>query len=634
MADMGHSERAAWLFNLSRSLDHWYMSTHKIEDLEMATTAAREAVEAISVDYPGRAGLLNNLGHQLDSRFIRTDLKEDKIESQRCYEEALMSTVSLPTYRIFAGRYLLSTPEILQYGQRAYQIAKTTIDLIPLSAPNSLASVDKKVILSQTAGLASDAAAVALHTGQGASAAIQLLESGRGLLAGALRDLRTDLSSIQDERPDLVQSFHDLRRILDSPTQTNVMMTADAASGSFGVDRRHWANSEMATLLSEIRTIPGHERFLLPATDTEMRLAAEQGPIVMVNVSSHRCDALLVELSGTRALSLTALSEDEISRRAQSLQSLETLEWLWDVVVEPVLKALGLNRPSPEDPLPRIWWIPTGALSKFPFHAAGYHLESSGRTTLDKVMSSYSSSIKAIIDTRQERNKTIDVDSDSDVVLLAMNETKGQSRLKYADAEVRAVETMFDLAGLPVKHPQPRKAETLAALQKCRVFHFAGHGSTKSDPLNSLIYLEDWQDQPLTVESLLETNLRSGAPFLAYLSACKTGESLDEKLADESLHLTSAFQLTGFRHVIGTLWEVDDALCVDMAQMTYKVLGESGFHDGSVSQALHQATCILRDKWLAEERTRVRSRSERDIISCDDETRKTPLWVPYIHYGV
>jgi CHAT domain-containing protein len=249
-------------------------------------------------------------------------------------------------------------------------------------------------------------------------------------------------------------------------------------------------------------------------------------------------------------------------------------------------------------------------------------------------MSSYSSSIKAIIDTRQEHNKTIDVDSDSDVVLLAMNETKGQSRLKYADAEVRAVKSMFDLAGLPVKHPQPRKAETLAALQKCRVFHFAGHGSTKSDPLNSLIYLEDWQDQPLTVESLLETNLRSGAPFLAYLSACKTGESLDEKLADESLHLTSAFQLTGFRHVIGTLWEVDDALCVDMAQMTYKVLGESGFHDGFVSQALHRATCILRDKWLAEERTRVRRRSERDIISCDDETRKTPLWVPYIHYGV
>ncbi|KAG5820412.1 hypothetical protein H9Q74_000593 [Fusarium xylarioides] len=484
MTDVGHSERAVWLFNLSRSLDHRYMSTLNIEDLEKATTAAREAVEATSVDYPGRAGLLNNLGPHLDSRFIRTALKEDKMESQRCYEEALMSTVSLPTYRIFAGRYLLTTPEILDYGQRAYEIAKTTIDLLLLSARSSLASVDKKPADFVTF---------------------------------------TDLSSFQDERPDLVQSFHDLRRILDSPTQTDILMAADAPSGSFAADRRHWASGKMATLLSEIRTIPGHERFLLPATDTEMHLAAKQGPIVMINVSSHRCDALLVESSGTRTLSLTALSDDEISRRAQRLQSLETLEWLWDVVVEPVLKALGLDRPLPEEPLPRIWWIPTGSLSKFPFHAAGYHLESCGRTTLDKVISSYSSSIKAIIDTRQTRNKTMDVNSDNHVVLLAMNETEGQSRLKYADAEVQAVKSMCDLAGLSVKHPQPRKAETLSALQKCRVFHFAGHGSTKSNPLNSLIYLEDWQDEPLTVESLLETNLRSGAPFLAYLSACKTG---------------------------------------------------------------------------------------------------------------
>jgi hypothetical protein len=83
------------------------MSTHELDDLEEATTAAREAVDATSDDYPGRAGLLNNLGHHLDSRFLHVGLEQDRIESIRCYEEALMSTVSLPTYRIFAGRYLL-----------------------------------------------------------------------------------------------------------------------------------------------------------------------------------------------------------------------------------------------------------------------------------------------------------------------------------------------------------------------------------------------------------------------------------------------------------------------------------------------------------------------------------------------
>jgi hypothetical protein len=380
----------------------------------------------------------------------------------------------------------------------------------------------------------------------------------------------------------------------------------------------------MASVLNEIRSIPGHERFLLPATDAEMRATAEQGPIVMINVSPHRCDALLVEKGGTRALPLPRLSKDEVLKRAQSLQSLETLEWLWDVVVEPVLKALGLDRLSPEVSLPRIWWIPTGPLNKFPLHAAGYHLDSSARSTLDKVMSSYGSSIKAIIDTRRARNKAI----------VAMSETKGQSSLQHLDAEAEVVESMCHLAGLSVQRPRPQKAEALSALQECSVFHFAGHGSTKPDPLNSLLYLEDWQDHPLTVGSLLDINLPSSAPLLAYLSACKTGDSLDEKLADESLHLTSAFQLSGFRHVIGTLWEVDDALCVDMARIVYKALGQSGFHDRSIAGALHQATCILRDRWLVDKRARAELRGERDIVLCDDEVARTPLWVPYVHYGV
>jgi len=40
---------------------------------------------------------------------------------------------------------------------------------------------------------------------------------------------------------------------------------------------------------------------------------------------------------------------------------------------------------------------------------------------------------------------------------------------------------------------------------------------------------------------------------LAYLSACSTAVTGPE-LADESVHIVSAFQLAGYQHVIGTLW--------------------------------------------------------------------------------
>jgi len=39
---------------------------------------------------------------------------------------------------------------------------------------------------------------------------------------------------------------------------------------------------------------------------------------------------------------------------------------------------------------------------------------------------------------------------------------------------------------------------------------------------------------------------------------CGTGEVKNDSLIDEGLHLISACQLAGFRHVIGTLWVVRD----------------------------------------------------------------------------
>ncbi|RSL51964.1 hypothetical protein CEP53_008238 [Fusarium sp. AF-6] len=56
----------------------------------------------------------------------------------------------------------------------------------------------------------------------------------------------------------------------------------------------------------------------------------------------------------------------------------------------------------------------------------------------------------------------------------------------------------------------------------------------------------------------------------------------------------------GFRHVIGTLWEVQDELCVDMVRMTDEGMRERGMKDESVSWGLHKATRELRDRWVRE----------------------------------
>jgi CHAT domain-containing protein len=183
--------------------------------------------------------------------------------------------------------------------------------------------------------------------------------------------------------------------------------------------------------------------------------------------------------------------------------------------------------------------------------------------------------------------------------------------------------------------PAPYKTDIEPLLRVCKIFHFAGHGHVdKSDPSMSYLVLRDGDSNPLTVGNLFDINLQEASPFLAYLSACGTGQIDDERFMDESIHLNSAFQLAGFRHVIGSLWNVIDDTCVDMARITYEGIRDGGMTDESVCHGLHRATRTLRDRWQ-QSLTRRRSRGglARDINPVEEDIPSLD-WVPYVHFGV
>ena len=242
-----------------------------------------------------------------------------------------------------------------------------------------------------------------------------------------------------------------------------------------------------------------------------------------------------------------------------------------------------------------------------------------------------------------------------------MQKTPNQADLQFAAKEIDELSRLCSSMNLQVKKPLPYKEQVLSALNSCKIFHFAGHGLTDpSDPSKSHLCLEDWEIEPLTVARLLETNLQKQTPFLAYLSACGTGQIKRAELIDEGLHLISACQLAGFQHVIGTLWEVNDKSCVDMAITTYKWMLEHGMSDESVSEGLHHASRCLRRQWIEENSARGafkrdrgvqntrdgqmamdppysrqgEARDSRDIELCNDSMLSPLYWVPYVHFGV
>ncbi|KUL82059.1 hypothetical protein ZTR_10675 [Talaromyces verruculosus] len=629
-----HPDRAMYLNNLGIRLGDRFSRTGSTADLEEAIQVARQAVHATPDGHPDRAGRLINLGIRLGDKYSRTGPMTVLEEAVSCYNFALHQVTSRIPDRIQAGKYVLMNSAKTLNWKQAHEASSLSVSLVPKLIPRSLENSDKQHMLSQVSGLASDAAAAALNAQQPPLVALKLLEQGRGLLATSENEMRMDIINLQQADPVLAERFIAVREQLQSPMREINMEQTDRSPWQSQSDQRHMANENFDKLITEIRDKQGFENFLDAPSLDEIQAAAVLGPIAVINISAYRCDAILVETHQIRVSTLPGLDQKEIQHKSVNaeLGSPGILQWLWDVVTEPVLSALGYMEPPASDQWPHVWWIPTGLLTRFPLHAAGYHDRASGQAVIDRVMSSYSPSIKAMIQSRQRPQVPATA---AEALLVAMGETPGQSSLPYATEEVQKIKALCHGMSLTPVEPSRYKTEVESHLPQCKIFHFAGHGyAHPSDPSFSSLVLEDGKDHPLTVGSLFELNLRKSSPFLAYLSACGTGRVRDEKFMDESIHLISGCQLAGFRHVIGTLWDVIDETCVDMARMTYEGIRDGNMTDESVCRGLHNASRALRDRWLElPVQMRGRRRGGRDMQPEGGETGSLD-WVPYVHFGV
>jgi len=97
---------------------------------------------------------------------------------------------------------------------------------------------------------------------------------------------------------------------------------------------------EWEKLVAQVRDL-GFEDFLRPPRLQTLLPAADRGPVVVVNVSRWRCDALIVRRDGVTACGLPGLTLDEAAARAQRYLSV-----LSDAEVAD-LRRLDTQRPKP-----------------------------------------------------------------------------------------------------------------------------------------------------------------------------------------------------------------------------------------------------------------------------------------------
>lgn len=645
-------ERVEYLHDLGVQFEDRYLVLQMETDLEQAIQIIRQAVDEAPTDYLNRARFLNSLGKLIGEKHSRTHAIADLEDSISCHRSALHQLNSPIMTRIVAGREILENCALIPDWQQAYEAADIAVHLIPKLLSQSLENSDRQKVLGQLNCLASDAAAVALSARKGPLAALEFLEQGRSVLAAHLEGMHTGTLNLRKDHPGLAEEFICLQNDLEIPKDRESSCKDDASWRS----KKH---DELDSLNDEIREQAGYENFWLAQNITRMRVAASYGPIVLINVSDYRCDAILIEQHQIRSIYLPNLSSTDVTEKSDRDDpgSPNILEWLWNTITNPILDALGFTQPPCHENWPRVWWITTGLLSKFPLHASGRHSKDSTETVLDRVISSYSSSVRAIIQSRSHRDPEVTLPASAHVLLVAMKHTPGYPDLHFAPQEIAVIHNLCKSMALNPLEPGRRKQDVVSHLPQSKIFHFAGHGSNGADydPLNSSLILEDGESDPLMVATLLEMNLRKHTPFLAYLSACGTGQNRDHRMVDENTHLISGFQVAGFRHVIGTLWKVNDELCADMARITYEGIKDGGMTDESVARGLHNAARELRRRWLCmpakaslvQDKPETPSSSGRDQrddgllrefdVSDDEdggEGERSLPWVPYVHFGV
>jgi tetratricopeptide (TPR) repeat protein len=584
---------------------------------------ARHVLDGMPVGHPDRHFLVGALGDALMFRFYYVDQDDATMrEMVRCFAEAgadpaeplRMRVLHLQLVAVFSAEEPIADPAA------ALAAIEDVIALLPRIAPRHLLRVDRERGLARISTLPTDAVTAALAVGR-PERAVQLLEASRGVLVADVVDARSsDLDALRalDGGAELADTFERLRDRIDSLDTALAQPSAPTYSDEAGesgpppawtaatdlaVDRRQ-AYEEWDALLERIHADPRTAGFLRPPTVEWLSAQADAGQIVFVT-SDEQCGNALILRAGrpVTAIPLPGLATEHVDQQGERFNQAvartrdihvaerpddpaaaidDVLAWLWDAVAEPVLVELGhQGPPAAGEPWPRIWWCPVGRVAGLPLHAAGHH-GPDGRSVLDRVVSSYTATVRTLAYARRAISG-----GDAATIVIAEPGGGDMPYLPGAEAEGREVTALIPGAQL-LEHPD--RAAVLAALPAAAVAHFACHGlADRLDPGESRLVLRDHRRSPLTVREV--SRLRLADARLAYLSACATTVTSSD-LADEAVHVTGAFQLAGYQQVIGTLWPIDDTVAQDVARLVYRYLtdgGTSAPDTARAAEALHHA---------------------------------------------
>ncbi|KAF9063102.1 CHAT domain-containing protein [Rhodocollybia butyracea] len=414
----------------------------------------------------------------------------------------------------------------------------------------------------------SDGASQAIHLGQ-LTLAVEIIEQGRGLLWSELRGLRTPMDRLRVLDPSLVDELMQIHHQLEILSMQN--------SADRGIP--------LVKLLRRYRKFLDLRPFLGRKSFDELKSAAKHGPIIVVNCNRYRSDILIVlDQNSPVLISLVEGLYEQVETLMEQLTEARflikaspkrynhvlraTLKDLWELVVSPVVTKLQeLQIPK----MSRIFWCPTSILSMLPLHAAGPISPGTKEFLPDLYISSYTPTLTALIDAFNTNKSSLQLPH----LLVAGQYDKSLPRTKEEINQVLQYQTHIPITSVE------GSAATKEVLEKALVdhewLHIASHGTlVPGKPFSSYFSLAGGSH--FTLLDIIRLNLPNAT--FAFLSACHTAEQSPDSVHNEVIHLAAAMQFSGFRGVVGTMWEMADIDGPDMVKDFYSHL----FSDENLSR--------------------------------------------------
>ncbi|KAF9463892.1 CHAT domain-containing protein [Collybia nuda] len=599
----------------------FYTMSQKLADaqtLENSIKYAQSAINAAPTGHPSLSKYLHLLALCHIEKFEKNQDVHDRDMAYEIFESALKSTTSSPEVQWNIAVHF--TKMAAKFGSRdALQICSTALNILPtlLWLGNSIDVRHNTLTRLSVPQYISEAVIKAIKANR-LETAIEFFEQGLSTTHKQGLQLKLDHKKLKATLPLEAQRLHHLSAMFQGASQKSVDPDININYDLLAQERQD--------LIAGIRTHAGFSDFLLPPKYTVLCQAAQDGPVIMLNHSKDRIDAVIIFSPSIPPLHLPLPNVSSLDAGKQltnlneALQKLSIhtrnmrlgrpfkvnqippevlftsiISWLWEFIVKPIFQVLAEH--GIQDG--RLWWCPSGPFTYLPLHAAA-PIDS-------KFVQSYTPTLDALIHANSKENL-----ADNYLTAVGVVETHsylGQwAKLPSVETELDTVTGLLGNQAQQLKDSNATIANVVKEMQSSSWLHLACHGQqAPDDPLRSGLMLYDGK---LELGQILDLDLPK-ARFV-YLSACETAMG-DGNLSNEAMHMVGGFIAAGFQGAIGTLWSMADKDGPKVAEIVYKtILGEENNLDVKMAAVgLHLAVQKLREDGV-------------------------PLhqWMPFIHMGI